>query len=64
MTDWNVQYVSKEQLFENAKKIFNTVQADISTAITEYLGTHVYVFFKDNKYFAYLPFDELDYTNY
>ena len=53
MTDWNVQYVSKEQLFENAKKIFNTVQADISTAITEYLGTHVYVFFKDNKYFAY-----------
>lgn len=64
MTGWNVHYVSKEQLFENAKKIFNTVQADISTAITKYLGTHVYVFFKDHKFFAYLPFDELDYTDY
>ena len=64
MTDWNVQYVSKEHLFENVKKIFNTVQANISTSITEYLDTHIYVFFKDNKYFAYLPFDELDYTDY
>ena len=64
MTDWNVQYVSKEQLFENTKKIFNTVQANISTSITEYLDTHIYVFFKDNKCFAYMPFEQLDYTNY